>query len=132
MAEEHDIEAAMLANAVIKNFYGFRQGAANHANRRIDKQPNAEGRAVWTKARDLLRSPNPIPPYRGHFDSIPNPRAVRYERVQCFARGGAVNTGKVSKETAEYSPYGSAEEHCSICRMFEEPHGCSEVAGHIS
>src|SRR5262249_17762634 len=80
----------MLANAMLSHYSGFRQGPANHAAKRIEKQPDATGRALWRNVEALLRSPNPIPNYRAHFDAIPNPRAVHYERVQCFASGGAV------------------------------------------
>jgi hypothetical protein len=130
---DHDIAeaAAMLANALIANT-GSRQQATARAVKGVAKQTDATGKVLWRKVTDLLRSPDPIPPHRGHFPEIPNPNDVRYERVQCFASGGAVNSSKVSKETANYSPYGSEERHCSICTMFREPHSCTEVQGDIS
>jgi hypothetical protein len=126
---KHDIAAAMLCNALISHC-GSRQQATEKAAKRIDKQPDATGRALWGKVHNLLKSGQAIPPHRGHFDSIPSRHAVHYIRIN-FADGGTVGQ-KVSKETANYSPFGSEENHCSICRMFREPHACTAVKGEIS
>jgi hypothetical protein len=92
------------------------------------------------KTHHLLRSGRPIPPHRTHIPEIPNPHDVHYVRVETYARGGAVGSkaddagdgDKATKEQAAYTPYGSAEEHCSICSMFREPDSCTEVKGSIS
>jgi hypothetical protein len=86
MDDSKHIAACMLANALIAN-QGSRRLAAIEAAFRVDKQPGAMGRAVWTKARDLLRSPNPIPPYRAHIPEIPSPHTVHYGRVPIKGRG---------------------------------------------
>ncbi len=102
MAEtDHDVAAAMLANALIAN-QGSRRLATIEAALRIDQQPNAEGRALWTRVRDFLRSPYPIPHHRGHFPSIPNPHALHYERVRLqFADGDAVTRRSAKRNKGE-------------------------------
>jgi hypothetical protein len=40
--------------------------------------------------------------------------------------------GKVTKEHANYTPFGSEDTHCSICKMFREPNSCTKVLGGIS
>src|SRR5262249_33790992 len=90
----------------------------------------------------LLKGPGPIPPHRGHFDSIPNPHAVHYERVQCFADGGAVSKDdgeKISKHEARYR-LGTEHRHCELCSMYRHPEHdnkngdgeCTLVEGPIS
>jgi hypothetical protein len=88
---ENDIGAAMLANALVSYYSGVRWAAADDAAERVERQPDAKGRALWTKARDLLRSPNPIPPHKGFFPEFPSAHHVAYVRVRCFADGGAVS-----------------------------------------
>jgi hypothetical protein len=128
---DHDNAAAMAANALIRS-EGSRDSARIAAELRSE-HPKGDHRAFWGKVRDLLKSGKQIPPYFAHLDEIPNPNAVRYVRVQCFASGGAVSGhSKASKEQANYSPFGDEERHCSICSMWREPNRCTEVQGDIS
>jgi hypothetical protein len=72
--------AAMLANALVSNT-GSRQKASERAVKGFEKQTEGEGQLLWLKAYRLLRSSNPIPPYRCHIPGIENPHAVHYEPV---------------------------------------------------
>src|SRR5262249_51947973 len=133
MAEESDNDkaAAMIANALIRS-EGSRHNAATEAFLRGENHPKADHRVFWDKVHKLLKSGSPISPYFGSFDSIPNPNAVHYVRVNAFATGGAVSHSKATKEQSNYSPFGDEERHCSICSMWREPNRCTEVAGDIS
>jgi hypothetical protein len=136
---KHDIAAAMYANALIANT-GSREKATERAMKAFFKQTEPEGQLIWMKTYHMLRSGEPIPPHRTHIPEIPTGREVHYQRIECFARGGAVGSkadddgdgDKATKQQAAYSPYGSEEKHCSICSMFREPNSCTEVQGDIS
>src|SRR5262249_27925368 len=131
MAEsDHDIAAAMLANALVSGT-GSRKLAYIEAAQRVDRQPDATGRALWRNVKALLRSPNPIPPYRGHFPQIPNPHAVHYKRIKAYATGGAVlshggddddddDDKKITKHQARYR-LGTEHRHCELCSMYRHP-----------
>jgi hypothetical protein len=147
MSEDDDKAAAMLANALLSYYSGIKWAAGDDAAERVERQPDAIGRTMWTKARDLLRSPNPIPNYRGHFPDIPNPNAVHYVRIKTYADGGAVSHGgdddddddekKISKAQAHYR-LGTKHRRCGLCSMYvkgktvHDDGTCTLVEGSIS